>query len=85
MERKWDINLVANPRNPQKEILQKALAEIGVTDADQPSTIIDSILDWVNPNCTCRLQRGQERLLHALESRPIIARTARSTIFRSCS
>ena len=30
MERKWDINLVANPRNPQKEILQKALAEVGV-------------------------------------------------------
>jgi general secretion pathway protein K len=50
MERKWDINLVANPRSPQKEILQKALAEVGVTDAEQSSTIIDSILDWVNPN-----------------------------------
>jgi general secretion pathway protein K len=50
MERKWDINLVANPRNPQKEILQKALAEVGVTDAEQSSTIIDSILDWINPN-----------------------------------
>jgi hypothetical protein len=52
MERKWDINLVANPRNPQKEILQKALAEVGVTDAEQASTIIDSILDWMNPNDT---------------------------------
>jgi general secretion pathway protein K len=52
MERKWDINLVANPRNPQKEVLQKALAEVGVTDAEQSSTIIDSILDWVNPNET---------------------------------
>ncbi|MGD0814485.1 MAG: hypothetical protein ABSA83_12845 [Verrucomicrobiota bacterium] len=50
MERKWDINLVASPRNPQKEILQKALAEVGVTDAEQSSTIIDSILDWINPN-----------------------------------
>jgi general secretion pathway protein K len=50
MERKWDINLVANPRNPQKEILQKALAEVGVTDAEQSSTIIDSILDWINPS-----------------------------------
>lgn len=50
MERKWDINMVANPRNPQKEILQKALAEVGVTDAEQSSTIIDSILDWINPN-----------------------------------
>jgi general secretion pathway protein K len=48
MERKWDINVVAMPRNPQKEILQKALAEIGVTDAEQSSTIIDSILDWMN-------------------------------------
>jgi general secretion pathway protein K len=52
MERKWDINLVANPRNPQKEILQKALTEVGVTDAEQSSTIIDSILDWINPNAT---------------------------------
>jgi general secretion pathway protein K len=50
MERKWDINLVANPRQPQKEILQKALVEVGVTDAEQSSTIIDSILDWINPN-----------------------------------
>ncbi len=50
MERKWDINLVANPRQPQKEILQKALTEVGVTDAEQSSTIIDSIIDWINPN-----------------------------------
>ena len=52
MERKWNINLVASPRNPQKEILQKALAEVGVTDAEQSSTIIDSIIDWINPNET---------------------------------
>lgn len=50
MERKWDINLVANPRAPQREVLQKALAEVGVTDSEQSQTIIDSILDWVNPN-----------------------------------
>ena len=52
MERKWDINLVANPRNPQIDILHNALAEVGVTDAEQSSTIIDSILDWINPNET---------------------------------
>jgi general secretion pathway protein K len=52
MERKWDINLVCNPRQPQREIMQKALTEVGVTDAEQSSTIIDSILDWVNPNST---------------------------------
>jgi general secretion pathway protein K len=50
MERKWDINLIADPKHPQRDILQKALAEVGVTDAEQSSTIIDSILDWVNPN-----------------------------------
>ena len=50
MERKWDINLVANPRNPQKAIMQKALAEVGVTDEEQSETIIGSILDWMNPN-----------------------------------
>ena len=52
MERKWDINQVANPRSPQREILQKALAEAGVTDEEQSSTIIDSILDWINPSST---------------------------------
>jgi hypothetical protein len=52
MERKWDINVVANPRQPQIEILQKALLEIGVTDQGQAETIQDSILDWINPNST---------------------------------
>ena len=50
MERKWDINLVANPRNPQRDVLKNALTEVGVTDAEQISTITDSILDWINPN-----------------------------------
>jgi type II secretion system (T2SS) protein K/helix-hairpin-helix protein len=46
MERKWDINLVCNPTRPQLDVLQKALAEVGVTDAALGSTIADSILDW---------------------------------------
>ena len=50
MERKWNINWVAFPRSPHKDILHQALAEIGVTDEEQSSTIIDSILDWINPN-----------------------------------
>jgi general secretion pathway protein K len=50
MERKWDINMVANPRAPQRDVLQKALAVIGVTDAGLAETIEDSILDWCNPN-----------------------------------
>jgi general secretion pathway protein K len=49
MERKWDINLVANPRAPQMEILQKAMQEVGVTDSEKASTIIDSIVDWISP------------------------------------
>jgi len=32
--------------------LVTALNEVGVTDAEQSSTIIDSILDWMNPNET---------------------------------
>jgi general secretion pathway protein K len=48
MERKFDINLVANRGSPQMEILQKALAEAGVTDPTEAGTIIYSILDWVS-------------------------------------
>jgi general secretion pathway protein K len=52
MERKWAINLVANARAPQRDVLQKALAVIGVTDAEQATTIEASILEWCNPNGT---------------------------------
>jgi hypothetical protein len=52
MERKWDINLVANPQRPQRDVLQKALSVVGVTDAGLASTIEDSIMDWCNPNST---------------------------------
>lgn len=72
MERKWDINLVANTQLPpqappppaggpngappvqppppgaQMEVMQRALNEVGVTDAQQASTIIDSISDWIS-------------------------------------
>ena len=51
MERKWSINLVADPRNPQmKIVLQQALSVVGVTDEGLASTIEDSVLDWCNPN-----------------------------------
>ncbi len=49
MERKWDINLVANSRAPQRDVLQKAISIVGVTDAGMASTIEDSILDWCSP------------------------------------
>jgi general secretion pathway protein K len=61
MERKWDINLVANSRNPQMEVLQKALNEVGLTDAGLSSTIIDSILDWTSQNAsTTRLNGAKD-------------------------
>jgi general secretion pathway protein K len=60
MERKWDINLVANARQPQMDILQKALAEVGVTDAGLSSTISDSILDWCSPSDTSRFSGAKD-------------------------
>lgn len=60
MERKWDINLVANSRGPQTDILQKALEEVGVTDADKASTIADSILDWVSPTSEPRFNGAKD-------------------------
>jgi general secretion pathway protein K len=50
MERKWPINFVADPKNPKLDVLQKAVMEAGATDPSASSTIVDSILDWVNPN-----------------------------------
>ena len=52
MERKWDINLAASWQRPQRDVLQKALAIVGVTDAGLASTVEDSIMDWCNPNST---------------------------------
>lgn len=60
MERKWDINLVANPRVPETEVLQKALTEIGVTDQNQAETIEDSIIDWCSPDNPARFNGAKD-------------------------
>ncbi|MGA2748921.1 MAG: general secretion pathway protein GspK [Verrucomicrobiota bacterium] len=61
MERKWDINLVANSRQPQMAVvMQRALAEVGVTDAALASTISDSICDWCNPSSTARFSGAKD-------------------------
>jgi hypothetical protein len=60
MERKWDINLVANARQPELDVLTKALAEVGVTDASLSSTIGDSILDWCSPSDTARFSGAKD-------------------------
>jgi general secretion pathway protein K len=49
MERKWSINRLVNPGAPQRDVLQKALAVMGVTDAGLAETIENSILDWCSP------------------------------------
>jgi len=50
MERKWDINMVATRASRKRRSCKRPWPRWGVTDAEQSSTIIDSILDWVNPN-----------------------------------
>jgi general secretion pathway protein K len=60
MERKWDINMVANPQAQQRIILQQALSVVGVTDAGLASTIEDSILDWCNPNTTANFSGAKD-------------------------
>jgi len=54
MERKWDINIVAGGTGgpPQKDVLQKAIQVIGITDSGLASTIEDSLVDWCRPNGT---------------------------------
>jgi general secretion pathway protein K len=60
MERKWSINLVCNPQQPQIQILQKAMGEIGVTDASLSSTIVDSIQDWCSFGSTARFSGAKD-------------------------
>lgn len=50
MERKWNINALADPRRAQPLIIQQALNNMGLTDASLASTITESILDWVDPS-----------------------------------
>jgi hypothetical protein len=48
-ERKWNINWVVHPTNPQgMEIMQRAMSAVGMSDAALSSTITDSIFDWAD-------------------------------------
>ncbi|HEY3854923.1 MAG TPA: general secretion pathway protein GspK [Verrucomicrobiae bacterium] len=60
MERKWSINWIAGGPQPHMDILQRALNEVGVTDAGQASTIAESILDWCNPSGTARFSGAKD-------------------------
>ena len=67
MERKFDINLLAAGNAPQMEILQKALAEAGVTDPSQSSQIIDSIVDWRNPGAGMHMSGAKDEHYNHLD------------------
>jgi hypothetical protein len=41
-------------------VLQKALSIVGVTDAGLASTIVDSIMDWCNPNAAGSLSGAKD-------------------------
>lgn len=60
MERKWSINLVCNQQQPEIQVLQKAMSEIGVTDASLSSTIVDSIQDWCSQGSTSRFSGAKD-------------------------
>jgi general secretion pathway protein K len=66
MERKFDINLVANRTAPQLDILQKALAEAGVTDPAEAGTIIDPILDWVSTASDAHINGAKDEYYNSL-------------------
>jgi general secretion pathway protein K len=48
LDRKFNINVLANWRNPDTLLLKQALILVGV-DASETSIIVDSILDWCDP------------------------------------
>jgi type II secretory pathway component PulK len=54
MERKWNINALANPKGPQPAVIQNALAVMGITDPSLQANITDCILDWVDPRDKAR-------------------------------
>jgi len=67
MERKFCINSIANPRAPQVDVLQKALAEAGVTDPTQSSQIVDSVLDWVSPSSDPHMNGAKDEYYSRLD------------------
>lgn len=48
MERKWNINAIANPKGIQNNVLQQIFNVMGINDPSTTSTIIDSIADWID-------------------------------------
>ena len=67
MERKFCINHITDPRAPQMDVMQKALAAAGVTDPSQSSKIIDSIMDWVNPGAGTHMNGAKDEYYNHLD------------------
>jgi len=64
-ERKFNINMAADPRNEQmsRQIIQQALTVMGA-DAGESPPIISAILDWIDPDDDQR-ESGAERDYYA--------------------
>ena len=75
-ERKWDINLLADPRAPAVDIIHNGLTIVGVTDGEVASTIQDSILDWVDPDDDHRVA-GAENQYYKEQSPPYYCKNGR--------
>ena len=76
MERRFNINSAPEP------ILQQALILMGV-DAGQMTSVINSILDWIDPDDNPRIQ-GAESDYYQGEDPPYLARTGPSMTCRRC-
>jgi len=52
MERKWNINALANPQQPgpQPEVINNILEVMGVADHSEAQNITDCIIDWISPS-----------------------------------
>jgi general secretion pathway protein K len=59
LERKWNINMV------DQNILQKALVLLGA-DAGQMTPVVNSILDWIHPQGTARVEGTESHYYEGL-------------------
>jgi len=66
-ERKFNINMAADPRNEQmsRQILQQALTVMGA-DAGESPPIISAIIDWIDPNDDISLEGAESEYYQGL-------------------
>ena len=79
LERKFNINA---PEPVLQQVLPQALTLMGVAPGDA-TPIVNSILDWMDPDDQTHVQGAETRLLRGLTP-PYAPRTARSTTSPNC-